>query len=323
MTPSTHKANRVTEYANALTAVPDASFSTSMKTDRWATASELLSRRDELLLAGWDETDHDSLPQLVRDLSRAAQGRTFMFPGEAGRLMRVLSALEQGQALPAHRCILSDAPEVWPALWRAVLAKLITTVPEEHRLQAPEGSALRSAQEVVRGLGSSAIVQEPTFRYVVTRSETAACEFVAASLATMVEKLADTVIYCEDDNVAVRLDACLQRIGLPTTGASSLSRAHPVLQILPLSLSLCWGPVDPQALLPVFSHCPSNRSSNESPPVSLNRLPKSRVSEAANGRKRSLKCATRTMTPRERSECDWTRGFCANGFREGASFPQK
>ena len=108
---------------------------------------------------------------------------------------------------------------------------------------------LRSAQAIVRGLGLSAIVQDPTFRYVVTRSETAACEVVAASLATMVEKLADTVIYCEDDNVALRLDACLQRIGLPTTGASSLSRAHPALQILPLSLSLCWGPVDPQALL--------------------------------------------------------------------------
>ena len=249
MCPSTHKANRVTEYANALTSVSDASFSTSMKTDRWATASELLSRRDELLLAGWDETDRDSLPQLVRDLSRAAQGRTFMFPGEAGRLRRVLSALEQGQTLPAHRCILSDDPEMWPVLWRAVLAKLTTTVPEEHRLQAPEDTALRSAQAVVRGMGSSAIVQEPTFRYVVTRSETAACEFVAASLTTMVEKLSDTVIYCEDENVALRLDACLQRIGLPTTGATVLSRAHPVLQILPLSLSLCWGPVDPQALL--------------------------------------------------------------------------
>lgn len=247
--PNTHKANRVTEYANALNSVSDALFSTSMTTDRWATATELLSRRDELLLAGWDEADRDSLPPLVRDLSRAANGRTFMFPGEAGRLRRVLSALEQGQTLPAHRCMLFDAPEVWPVLWRIVLAKLTAVAPEGHHPLAPAGTSLHSAQAVVRGQGSSTIVQEPTFRYVVTRSETVACDFVAASLATTAEHLADTVIYCEDDNVALRLDACLQRIGLPTTGASALSRAHPVLQVLPLSLSLCWGPVDPQALL--------------------------------------------------------------------------
>lgn len=247
--PRTQKANRVTEYANALNSVPNVSFSISLKTDRWATASELLLRRDELLLAGWDEIDRDSLPQLVRDLSRAAQGRMFMFPGEAGRLRRVLSVLEEGQTLPAHRCVLYDVPEVWPVLWRKVLAMLTTAVPEEHRLRAPDDTSLWAAQAVVRGLGSSSIVQDQAFRYVVTRSETAACEFVAASLANNTEHLADTVIYCEDDNVALRLDACLQRIGLPTTGASALSQAHPVLQVLPLSLSLCWGPVDPQALL--------------------------------------------------------------------------
>lgn len=247
--PNTHKANRVTEYACALDAVPDASFSTSMTTDRWATASELLSRRDELLLAGWDEADRDSLPPLVRDLSHAAQGRTFIFPGEAERLRRVLSALEQGQTLPAHLCVLSDAPEVWPVLWRAVLAKLTTAAPDERHSLASEGTALRSAQAIVRGLGSANLVQEQSFRYVVTRSETAACEFVAASLAATAEILPDTVVYCEDDHVALRLDACLKRIGFPTTGASALSRAHPALQVLPLSLSLCWEPVDPQALL--------------------------------------------------------------------------
>ncbi len=247
--PNTHKASRVTEFANALDAVPDAAFKGSMATDRWATASELLSRRDELLLAGWDEADRDTLPMLVRDLSRAARGRSFMFPGEAGRLWRVVSSLEQGQTLPQHRCILYDAPEVWPVLWRSVLAKLTTANPEIAQPRASKGTAFWSAQAVVLALGSNYVVQEQTFRYVVTRSETAACEFVAASLATAAVNLADTVIYCEDDHVALRLDACLQRIGLPTTGASALSRAHPVLQVLPLSLALCWEPVDPQDLL--------------------------------------------------------------------------
>ena len=247
--PATHKANRVTEYANALNSVSDAVFGASMRTDRWATASELLSRRDELLLAGWNESNSDSLPPLVRDLSRAAKGRTFMFPGEAGRLHRVLLAFEQGQMLPSHRCNLYDQVHVWPVLWRDVLAKLTIVAPSEQRPLALPDTALRAAQSVVRGISSSPIVQDETFRYVITRSETAACEFVASSLTKSRGQLTETVIYCEDDHVALRLDACLQRIGLPTTGASALSRAHPVLQVLPLCLSLCWGPVDPQALL--------------------------------------------------------------------------
>ena len=69
-----HRASYVTEYAAALDSVADSVISRSMKTDRWATASELLSRRDELLLSGWDHVDSDALPGVVRDLARAAQG---------------------------------------------------------------------------------------------------------------------------------------------------------------------------------------------------------------------------------------------------------
>ena len=87
-----------------------------MQTDRWATASELLSRRDELLLAGWKETDADALPDVVRDLARAAKGRTVVFPGEATRLQRVIDALDTGQVLPPHRCILHDTPDTWPVV---------------------------------------------------------------------------------------------------------------------------------------------------------------------------------------------------------------
>ena len=44
---------------------------------RLATDSELLARRDELMLAGWDESDSESLPHIVRELARAAFGKTF------------------------------------------------------------------------------------------------------------------------------------------------------------------------------------------------------------------------------------------------------
>ncbi len=249
--PDFHQADRITEFASALDAVEDSVISVSMEMDRWATASELLSRRDELLLAGWDETDSNELPDIVRDLARAAElrNRPLAFPCVATRLLRVLDALSIGQVLPPHECQLYDAPDTWPAVWREVLAKLNLVDPQDAMPLAPDGSALRIAQSVVRGAELKSISQDSSFRFVQTRSDSAAVEMVAAVLANEPHKLSSTVICCEDDQLAVRLDACLSRIGLPTTGASARSRAHPALQVLPLSLSLCWEPVDPQALL--------------------------------------------------------------------------
>ncbi|HEY4259520.1 MAG TPA: PD-(D/E)XK nuclease family protein, partial [Schlesneria sp.] len=86
-------------------------------------------------------------------------------------------------------------------------------------------------------------------RYVQTLSQTAAIEYVAATIAHKRDQVKRTVILCEDDQLAMQLDACLLRYGLPTMGASASSPAHPVLQVLPLSLALCWQPVDPQFLL--------------------------------------------------------------------------
>lgn len=247
--PPIHKADRITEYAAALDTVSDSVITASMTADRWATASELLARRDELLLAGWDEADSESVPEVVRDLARAVAGRTMTFPGEARRLQRVLDALQAGQVLPPHSCVLHDATDKWPPVWRKVLAELTVVEPPELLSHAVEGSALHAAQTVVRGETVAGIEQDSTFRYVHTRSESASVEFVVAVLVSAPGKLSSTVICCEDDDLAMRLDACLNRVGLPTTGASAWSRAHPVLQVLPLSLALCWEPVDPQALL--------------------------------------------------------------------------
>ena len=251
--PTIHNASRITEYAAALDTLPESTITASLKNDRWETASELLSRRDELLLSGWDESEFESLPEVVNDLARTVKDRTFTFPGEATRLQRVLDALDAGQILPPHRCSLNDLPENWPTHWRSVLAKLNVVEPPTEPPCGPEGSALHAAQTVVRGGDTVKIEQDSTFRYVHTRSQSASVEFITAVLAGAPDKLPTTVICCEDDNLALRLDACLSRVGLPTTGASAWSRAHPVLQVLPLSLALCWEPVDPQALLDFLS----------------------------------------------------------------------
>lgn len=247
--PPFHKASRVSEYATALDQVPNVVFGQSLKTDRWATASELLAKRDELVLSGWNETDSDTLPQIVRDLAETTTDKFFVFPGEPDRLQRIIDALESGQILPPHRCTLYDPPELWPFAWRKVLSKLIIVDSPHVVPLGPSESSLQKAQGFFQSGIAPKIHQDTSFRYVQTRSQSMATEFVGAILAGSPEKLSRTIILCEDDQMALRLDACLNRLGLPTMGSSTSSRAHPALQVLPLTLALCWKPVDPQALL--------------------------------------------------------------------------
>lgn len=110
-TLDSHKASHILEYATALDTVKNSAISGSIETDRWATATELLSRRDELQLWGWNHEDSELLPNLVRDLAYAAKDNSFVFLSVADRLKRVLTALDSGQQLPAHECTLSEATD--------------------------------------------------------------------------------------------------------------------------------------------------------------------------------------------------------------------
>lgn len=244
-----HRASCVTEYASALDAFQGSVISTSMANDRWATASELLSRRDELRLSGWDQNELEGLPDVVQEMARAVNGRKFVFPCVSERIQRVVETLDEGQQLPPHVCVMAEGVDRWPKRWQSVLARLNLQAFVDLPPASAEGTALRYAQSVVRGGKASKIEPDTSLRYVQTLSQTAAVEFVAATLAHKSDQLERTVILCENDQLAMQLDACLKRYGLPTMGASACSPAHPVLQVLPLSLALCWQPVDPQCLL--------------------------------------------------------------------------
>jgi ATP-dependent helicase/nuclease subunit B len=246
-------ADRVTQYAGLLDAVTDSVISDSMRVDRWATATDLLNRRDELLLANWNESKPtDNLPALVQDLATANSDNPETFPAVAQRLVAVDAALASGAVLPNHSCILYDKPSKWPERWQLIFKNMEISEATRAVTHAISGSALQLAQSTILSGSAPDNATAPldsSFRYLTTRSETAAVEAVAAILASGGDQLASTVICCEDENLAVRLDAALARLGLPTFGAAIFTQAHPILQILPLTLALCVEPVDPQVLL--------------------------------------------------------------------------
>lgn len=241
--------NRVLELAGALDRHPAPSFAPSLAADRWGTARELLARLDELRLAGWDGEDSLALPPLVRDLATVLRQAPLRLPDRSVRLQRILAALDRGQRLPPHTVRLWDPAESWPARWRPVLARLTTELQAGALPAGTPGSALATIQAAILGGEVAPIRPDPSLRWLRSRSVPAACEMVAQALAAEPALLPGTAVYCRDPALALALDGCLARLGLPPMGVRLPAASHPVLQVLPLVLRLCWEPVDPKLLL--------------------------------------------------------------------------
>ena len=93
--PDVHRAARVMQYADALDKVVEPCFAQSFATDRWETASDLLARRDELLMSGWDGKKHDGCPRIALDLAAAEAVYAKSFSGEFERIAEVAKAYVQ------------------------------------------------------------------------------------------------------------------------------------------------------------------------------------------------------------------------------------
>ena len=249
----TPRTDRIEQVAVALDEVRPPIIGRSLERDRWATARECLGRIEELRLEGWDGKDSEDLPRLVRELAHVWASFEHPFPDTTERLARVVEALENGQRLPDHRCALTEPMERWPRRWGDVLESLDVTFVEAPSPAGPPESALAAAQRHVLEGTSSPLLPDDSIRWVRSLSATTACEAVAAMLASEPEMLERTIICCENSTIAVMLDASLGRAGVPTCGASIETDAHPVSQVLPLVLRLCWQPVNPAVLLDFLS----------------------------------------------------------------------
>ena len=248
--PQPH-AVRVAAYARMLAKASGASYGQSFQTDAWSTAKTLLALRDKLLLCGWDGAAQAKLPPLVKDLAKVESHNDGLGPCEAERLKAVLDALASGQKLPEHELQLREKPDQWPKAWQPVLAKLTickSTEPAPHAA-AKTGTVLHAFQAQILGKQSRIETVDRSLTWLRALSVFTAADAVAASLASLGREAAEIVILCEHLDAAVLLDDALIRRGVPPMGASDSTKAHPVLQVLPLWLSMSWEPLDPSQLL--------------------------------------------------------------------------
>jgi ATP-dependent helicase/nuclease subunit B len=244
--PFTH---RIVQHLRRLEAVPDSSYRQSLNVDRWSTAEDLLKRRDELWLAGWDGTETPGLPAKVRDLAKAEAVGGPLHPGTPERLHSVLQALDGGRCLPPHTLTLDESPSEWPLLWQKVLARLHVTRSPSPYAHSNTATSLHEVQVALLAGTSANVAPDATLRVVLAGSRHTACHAVAALLRVGRQAANRITVYCEDEQTALMLDAMLESLALPTMGVARRSNAQPAFQVLPLALQLCREPVNPYVLL--------------------------------------------------------------------------
>ena len=238
----------------------DAFFASSFQADQFATAADLLARRDELLAAGWDFREDAAQPRRLNVLARLEERwKNSSLPGYADRMEAVLHLLPQLQH-PIRNFYHLEPFDLLPRSVQRLLAILPETAsgpfqlaPYSPTFSPPKGDlgAFRQAllqrgngkKEKTKARGDGSLMILP-------------CQTAADGAEYMAQLLRHNpgfrpgLLIPEKNRV---LDAALIQEGLPSLGIQSASLARPSLQILKLIPAFLWTPIDPYKILEFVS----------------------------------------------------------------------
>ncbi len=262
---------RVEEYRQALRAYVEATdgevfFRHSFFADPFAVATELLSRRDELLLAGWDFQASESMPDrlvCIAAIERGIrEGRFPLSPGFAERFDAVL------QILPYRRCPIDqiellEPRHLFPVHWRRLLAILeargigiaentaLANGIDRHPSSDEDSDLKRFQRLLVFGrLGENSRLRgDGSLILLKGRRDTD----LAAYFAAWSKRHPDWAPVLLLPDLSGTLDYALVQEGLPSLGLQSASLARPALQALKLLPVFLWQPLDLYRLLEFVS----------------------------------------------------------------------
>jgi hypothetical protein len=243
-------------------------YAASLDADRFATAEDLLSRRDELLECGYrlDRPATDATPERLRVLHELEEllldphRELSLLAGRPERLNALLAALATARH-PRLTVYLNEPRPLLPPGLRRLLDRLeqggdriIATADPE----PPTGdSDLETWQSRLHGLlgdlppGDDSPAARGDGSLVVLRAERET--HLAAYLARMARENPDWRPAILMNNPNQTLDNAFVTEGLPSMGIPSLSLARPSLQVLKLVTAFLWEPVEVQRIMEFVS----------------------------------------------------------------------
>ena len=247
-----------------LTTHPELFFAQSFQADPFATAKDMLQRRDELLLSGWDFLPKAPMPSRLRDLAileLAFREHGNLRYGYADRYQQVLSQLKTRKPfLPFTEITICEDASLLPYrdehLLRQVQQACAKPCSWQYQTVSPQAESAsdlgqwqsflhepagKEAGRALRKDGSLLLLRAPSSNEA------------AAFLAKLFVQNPTFRPVCFLADQAQQLDqACVQE-GLPSLGLQSNSSARPSLQLLKLTPAFLWDPIDPYKVIQFVS----------------------------------------------------------------------
>lgn len=231
-------------------------YAASLNADPFATATELLHRRDDLLLAGWRFTEKSDLPTRLKTLAAVEAvfrgDKNFELSlGFADRIVAVLDVLIHKKT-PIQQLNLSEPIELLPLYFQKIVQLLkdqgvvvqilhpnsnYSAETDLDRFKLALNAAPSKQKQQIQGDGSLLVLKGKREN------------ILASYLAALLKKnpgFRPTFLIPDKSNT---LDNALLLEGLPNMGILSASLARPSLQVLKLVPVFLWNPINPYKIL--------------------------------------------------------------------------
>lgn len=221
-------------------------FSKSFETDSWNTAKELLRRRDELIISGWDPKIHVGGGRWIDTIAQLERSNQNKAPGFPDRVRILLSKLQVNKQLNIEKITIVDENiTIWDP-WSIQLIKLL----KEHGVEVVNGKAPLEREQSSTDLALLQAVlageKQPgeacgdgSLLLIRSQQELDAADFLISWLQ---ENGTENTVLIKGEG-SLLLDELLHRRGVPAVGVDSASKWRAVLQVLPLTIDTYWQPL--------------------------------------------------------------------------------
>lgn len=231
-------------------------FEKSFEADNFATASHLLGRRDELLLAGWDFQHKKGMPPRLKvfaDLEAMVQIEKHtehaLSKGYADRFAMVLQRLDE-RIHPFTEIWLNEPFELLPVAFQRLLRKLSATSrkpiirqlwdQEKNNSKATDLGVIQSVL-FTEGKPAKTKPQADGSLIILKCKRASEAAMFVAKVLKLNQGYRPALIVTEKNRL---LETAIVQEGLPSLGMQSTSLARPTLQLLKLATAFLWEPVD-------------------------------------------------------------------------------